>query len=96
MAQLNAINQQMDADLASQIIAGAGANGAHPTIPDDVPDDSLIANYRTLDIIDANSVPIWAGTNQMRIDMAINEVTGIPAAVLFGHSNAFGAYAHGS
>lgn len=94
MAQINALNQQAEGVMAGQIIAGTGANAGITAAPTNITDPALIAEYRSLDLIDSDSMPIWAGVDSFETDMALNEVSDVPAAVLFGLTNPFKTFVH--
>lgn len=89
MAQINALNQKVDLECMKDIIAGPGANGGFVGSETTIPNPALIAEYKTLDIIDGDRVPIWAGVDELDTDMSINEVSDVPTAVLFGLDNPF-------
>jgi hypothetical protein len=92
-AQIDAILNATDVWLLEQVIAGAGANANHPTIPNDVPDETLIGEYRALDIVDVNRLPIWASVDSLFEDFDVNEVNDCPTAVIFSQKGGFATYA---
>lgn len=89
MNKINAINQKVDLECAKDIIAGPGANGAFTGSETTIPNPALIAEYKNVTLLDGDSIPIWAATDTLDTDMSINEVSGVPSAVLFGLDNPF-------
>lgn len=90
--QLDALLSAADIFLMTEMIEGAGANKAHPTVTG-VPDEALIAHYRELTIVDANANPQWLAVNTMFEDIAVNEMTDCPIAIFYGQKGGFASYA---
>jgi hypothetical protein len=92
-AQIDAILNTADVFLIEQAIAQAGANNNHVTLAaGTVPDETLIAEYQQLDIVDANRLPIWATVDQLFEDLDVNELNDCPSAILFSQKGGFATY----
>lgn len=94
MACINAINQKVDLEVAKDVINGRGANAGHAN-PTTIPTVNTIATYKAIDLVnDTTRQPLWAGVDEFHKDMALNEISGIPAAVIFGIQNKFRTFTH--
>lgn len=92
--QIDALLCAADIFLIQEIIEGAGANNNHPTLADcTVPDETVIADYRELEIVDVDRNPVWAAVDEMFEDIAVNESGDCPIAILYGLKGGFATYA---
>ena len=91
--RIDALLCSADVWLLEQIIANAGANNNHLTLAaGTIPDETLIAEYQTIQIVDANRLPVWASVDQIFEDIDCNELNDCPTAILFGLKGGFATY----